>query len=150
MIATLWTGHTRLIGALGLLVLTLFFNLRYLAVAPALISEEHFRLGERLHATGTLSLDTAPGFLRPPGYPAFVAAVLHLRDLVSPGLESTRAVMFAQGCALSLGALALFLHAARRLTVPMAFAVGLLYAFHPINPPRREFPHLLPRSTSCA
>ena len=41
-------------GAVGLLLVTLFFNWRYLAVAPTLLEEEHFRAGEHLHATGEI------------------------------------------------------------------------------------------------
>src|SRR5687767_8793512 len=69
-----------IVAALALLALTLFFNLRYLAVAPPLAEEEHFQLGEHLHATGVLSINDTPAFFRPPGFPVFVAMVLHLRD----------------------------------------------------------------------
>ena len=62
-----------------------------------------------------------------------MAAVLHLRDALAPGLESRRAVALAQGCLLSLGALALFLHSSRSHPLPVALAVGVLYSFHPLN-----------------
>ena len=132
-VAPPWAHVTKARAALALLVLTLVCGLRYLAVATPLTEEEHFRLGEHLHATGVLSVNDAPSVLRPPGFPFFVAGVLHLRDALFPGLESKRAVALAHGCLLSLGALALFLHVARGHPIPIAFAAGVLYAFHPIN-----------------
>ena len=62
-----------------------------------------------------------------------MATVLYLRDALSPGLDGKRAVALAHGCLLSVGALALFLHTSRGRPVPVAFAVGVLYAFHPLN-----------------
>jgi hypothetical protein len=123
----------RIGGALVLLGLSLFVNGRYLARAPTVVGEEHFQLGERLYATGILSLNNSPALFRPPGYPAFVAMVLRLRDVLSPGLDSQRAAALANAALLSLGALALYLHTSRHRSVPLAFAVGALYAFHPVN-----------------
>jgi hypothetical protein len=120
-------------AALALIVLTLFFNLMYLAVAPPLAEEEHFQLGEHLHATGVLSINDTPAFFRPPGFPVFVAMVLHLRDALAPGVDGRRAVALAHGGLLSLGAVALFLHTSRGQPVPIAFAAGVLYAFHPLS-----------------
>lgn len=47
---------------------------------PVGISEEHFYIGQTLRQTGTLSMQGAPSLLRPPAYPAFVAAVLWASD----------------------------------------------------------------------
>ena len=119
--------------ALVLVVLTLSINERYLAVAPLVVGEEHFQIGEHLHATGVLSIDDTPAFFRPPAFPAFVALVLRLRDALTPSLDGQRAVALAHGALLSLGALALFLFTARDRPVPLAFAVGALFALHPVN-----------------
>jgi dolichyl-phosphate-mannose-protein mannosyltransferase len=124
---------TRLGGATALAVIALFFNLLYIAAAPAGPEEEHFRLGRHLYATGVLSIDDDPSIFRPPGFPVFVAVVLRLRDVVAPGLDDEHAVALAQGVLLSLAALALFLHSSRFLPVPVALAAGLLYAFNPLN-----------------
>ena len=119
--------------ALALLGLTLFFDERYLTAATTAFGEEHFQLGEHLYATGVLSIDDAPAFFRPPGFPIFVATVLHLRDALSSGIENRLAVTIAHGVLLSLGALALFLYFSRDHSLPMAFGAGALYAFHPLG-----------------
>lgn len=124
---------TRAGAALGLLLFTVFVTLRYLGVAQITTEEEHFRLGQHLHATGVLSIIDAPGVFRAPGFPAFAALVLHLRDALFPSVDDMRAVALAQGCLLGLGAVALFLHASRTHPVPVALAVGALFAFHPLN-----------------
>ena len=124
---------TRAIAAGFVLVaLTLLIDGRYLAKAGMIPAEEHFRLGENLHATGTLSLGGPPAFFRPPGFPVFVATVLHARDLLGRRVRPERAVLVAHACLLSLGALVLYLHAARERPLAVALAVGALYAFHPL------------------
>jgi 4-amino-4-deoxy-L-arabinose transferase-like glycosyltransferase len=121
------------VGAIGLLAVVLAVSLRHLSDAPPIPAEEHFRLGEHLHDTGILSIDGTPALFRAPGFPFFVALVLHLRDALAPGLDGARAVVLGHGFLLALGALALFLHSARSLPVPAAFAVGLLYALNPLS-----------------
>lgn len=133
----IWTvgapAATRIAGACAVLVLTLFFNIRYLATAHLSAEEEHFLLGQHLHATGVLSIDGTPAFFRPPGFPAFVAFVLRVRDAASLPLDDKRAVALGHACLLSLGGVALFLHTVRRHPVAVAFAAGVLFAFHPLN-----------------
>ncbi len=45
-------------------------------------SEEHFNIGEQLYHTGKLLKAGYVNTERPPGYPVFVASVLHARDLL--------------------------------------------------------------------
>ena len=68
--------------ALGVFVLALAWSRGVaLGTTPIGASEEHFAVGQRLYRTGSLGAGSDPGLLRPPGYPAFVAATLHLRDV---------------------------------------------------------------------
>ncbi len=46
-------------------------------------SEEHFNLGVALYKTGEVTVNGYPNVLRLPGYPYYVAGVLHLRDWIS-------------------------------------------------------------------
>lgn len=45
-------------------------------------SEEHFDIGHNLYQTGKLINENLPNTERPPGYPVFVAGVLHSRDFL--------------------------------------------------------------------
>jgi hypothetical protein len=120
-------------AALALLIVTVFLAGRYLAAAYVSPEEEHFQLGQRLYATGTLSLEDEPTVFRPPGFPAFVAGVLHVRDAVAPSVDDLRAVALAHAGLLGIGALALFARASRTHATPVAFACGMLYALHPLS-----------------
>ncbi len=44
------------------------------------VHEDHFDKGVLLHETGSMSMGSRPMVFRPPGYPAFVAAALAVRD----------------------------------------------------------------------
>jgi hypothetical protein len=44
------------------------------------IQEDHFDKGVSLYETGTMALGSKPMVFRPPGYPAFVAATLAIKD----------------------------------------------------------------------
>jgi hypothetical protein len=46
--------------------------------------EEHFQIGYEYYKTGKLFYYGVPSVFRSPGYPAYVAIGLHLRDLIAP------------------------------------------------------------------
>lgn len=122
----------RLIGPAAVLVaVTALFDCAYLARVGTIPGEEHFALGEHLHATGVLSIDDAPSVFRPPGFPVLVAAVLATRDALSPGFDGRTAVAIAHGVLLSLGALAIFLYLARRRPLAVAWITAAIFAIHP-------------------
>jgi hypothetical protein len=123
----------RAAAAVGLFLVTLSFSQWFLAHVPIAPAEEHFRLGERLHDDGIFSLTGEPSVFRPPGFPVFVAAVLHARDVLAPGLDSARAVARAHGWLLAFAAVALFLHAARERPLMASLGAGALVALHPLN-----------------
>jgi hypothetical protein len=102
-------------------------------VTPLSAEEEHFEIGQHLHATGILSVDDHPSAYRAPGFPVFVALVLHARDAIAPALDDRRAGAFGHALLLSLGAAALFLHVSRSQSVRVAAAAGALFAFHPVT-----------------
>lgn len=95
------------------------------------ITDEYFALGAKLRVNGTLGLErNEPSALRPPGYPAFVAAVLWA--LVDPParLEAKdfqargrRAVSFGQAALLAIAASALYLWLSARFH-PLAAATA--------------------------
>lgn len=97
------------------------------------MAEEHFQIGQNLRARGTLSIGDTPGMFRPPGFPAFVAGVLVVRDAVFASLPDKRAVAFGNGLLLSLGALLVYGYTLRSGSPVEALGAGLLYAFHPLN-----------------
>jgi len=94
--------------------------------APVGPSEEYLDLGRRLYRTGSLATQSDPGVLRPPGYLAFIAATLHLRDAWTavrglPAGQATtdeEAVLQAQSVVNAAAAVAVF-----------AFAVSLVPPF---------------------
>ncbi len=135
-------GRARLWWGLGVFVLALAWSwgLERRAL-PLGASEEHFALGQRLYRTGSLAEGTDPGVLRPPGYPAFVAATLHLRDAFAAvrGPTSTQpptdedAVLLAQCVVMAATAVVIFAFSATLLSSFEAACVGLLLALGPVS-----------------
>jgi hypothetical protein len=128
--------------AFGVFVLALAWS-RGLALSttPIGVSEEHFALGQRLYRTGSLAAGSDPGVLRPPGYPAFVAATLRFRDAFAAmrGLEPTQvgadedAVLLGQCLVVAATATAIFAFGAMLLPALEAACVGLVFACGPIS-----------------
>jgi hypothetical protein len=126
---------------LGVFVLALAWS-RGLALAttPIGASEEHFAIGQHLYRTGSLAAENDPGLLRPPGYPAFVAATLHLRDALAAlrGLDPAQAgadedaVVFGQCLVMAATATAIFAFGATVLPPLEAACAGLVFACGPI------------------
>jgi hypothetical protein len=94
------------------------------------LTDEWFSLGLALRQTGTLGLDSQPSVLRPPGYPAFVAAAAWLSQ---PKPGPVAGVMLAQCVALALSAALLSLLASRFLRPAAATAAGLLFGINPYS-----------------
>lgn len=126
----------RRIGALAVVFLaTLLVGLASLRLDRQLgllfgLTDEWFSLGLALRATGTLGFDSQPSVLRPPGYPAFVAAVAWLSG-ADPG--PVAGVMLAQCVLLALSAALLTLWSSRFLKPLAATAAGLLFGINPYS-----------------
>jgi hypothetical protein len=127
--------------ALGVFLLALAWSRSVaLATTPTGASEDHFALGQRLYRTGSLAAEGDPGVLRPPGYPAFVAATLHVRDFVaqmrgSDGIEAVSdedAVLFGQCLVLAATATVVFAFGASVLPPLEAASAGLILACGPV------------------
>jgi hypothetical protein len=127
---------------LGVFVLALAWS-RGLALTTTPIgrSEEHFALGQRLYRTGSLTAGSDPGVLRPPGYPAFVAATLHLRDVFAAmrGLRPAQAgadedaVLLGHCLLVAATATVIFAFGAAVLHPLEAACAGLVFACGPIS-----------------
>jgi hypothetical protein len=103
----------RLAQTAAIFIITSIISLLLLSKASPVVWEDHFQIGQNLRSTRTLTIDSVPSILRPPGYPGFVAAALWIGDLVSAPEEflseriaerDQRVVVSAQG--LLLGAMA--------------------------------------------
>jgi len=103
--------------------------------------DEHFVLGVKLRVNGTLGPAAGePSTLRPPGYPAFVAAVV---ALLAPSPEraaaaefrdaAQRAVYLAQAVTLGVAAALVFLWLAERLRVSWALTAALVFGLNPYS-----------------
>jgi hypothetical protein len=112
-----------------------------LSTTPIGRSEEHFTIGQRLHQTGSLAAGSDPGVLRPPGYPAFVAATLHFRDVLAAmrgwapaqaGADED-AILFGQCLLAAATATVIFAFGATVLAPLEAACVGLAFACGPIS-----------------
>jgi hypothetical protein len=134
-------GGVHLWWAVGVFVLALAWSRGVaLGTTPVGASEEHFALGQRLYRTGSLAAGSDPGVLRPPGYPAFVAATLHLRDIFAAmrGLGPTQggadedAVLFGQCLVVAATATVIFAFGATVLPPLEAACAGLVFACGPI------------------
>jgi hypothetical protein len=108
---------------------------------PIGASEDHFALGQRLYRTGSLAAGADPGLLRPPGYPAFVAAVLHLRDgfasmgvsgLTQAGADEN-ALQLAHCLVVAATATVIFAFGATMLPPLEAACAGLTFACGPVS-----------------
>lgn len=126
---------------LGVFLLALAWNLAIdRSTTPIGASEEHFALGQRLYRTGSLVAGPDPGLLRPPGYPAFVAVTLRVRDLLavvqgpgSPAMGDEDAVLLAQCLVVAATSTVIFAFAAT-MTPPLeAACAGLVFAVGPIS-----------------
>ena len=135
-------GRALLPWALGVFVLALAWSRAMaLGTVPIGASEEHFALGQRLYRTGSLGAGSDPGVLRPPGYPAFVAATLHLRDVLAAarGVDPARAgadedaVLLGQCLVLAATATVIFAFGATVLPPLEAACAGLVFACGPIS-----------------
>lgn len=130
----------RVAWGIGVFVLALAWN-RTIAsgTTPIGASEEHFALGQRLYRTGSLADGTDPGLLRPPGYPAFVAATLHARDVLAgawgsgePAIADEDAVLFAQHIVVAATSAVIFAFAATVVPPLEAACAGLVFSAGPI------------------
>jgi hypothetical protein len=106
---------------------------RALPIGPL---EEHFLLGQRLHEEGSLGAR----LLRPPGYPAFVAATLWARDglratglLPGPLQRDEVTVTLVQRLALLLVSCVVFREALRLTTAFGAFCLATLLSVNPLS-----------------
>lgn len=99
--------------------------------------EEHFSLGQRLRATGSLG----GAFLRPPGFPAFVAATLWGRDALAAAAGVARGDVFddattviaAQRLALVLVSLFVFRQAVQVMSPWRSFCLAALLGVNPAS-----------------
>ena len=135
-------GRVLFSWALGVFVLALAWSRGVaLGTTPIGASEEHFALGQRLYRTGSLAAGSDPGVLRPPGYPAFVAATLHLRDVLAAmrGLSPTQAgadedaVLLGQCLVVAATATVIFAFGATVLPPLEAACAGLVLACGPVS-----------------
>ncbi len=107
--------------------------------ALAGLTDEYFMLGAKLRVNGTLGLSREePSALRPPGYPAFVAAVLwafvtHPARVEASVFEAraARALHMAQAFVLALSSVALLLWLSGPLRLDAALAAGALVGLNP-------------------
>jgi hypothetical protein len=103
------------------------------------MADEWMYLGANLAIHGTLGVEREPILFRPPGYPAFVAAVLTVavplpaRHDFSLELSFARALYSAQALTLAAAAGLLFLWIARRASVGVAILGGLLFGCNPYS-----------------
>ena len=127
---------------LGVFVLALAWSWGLaLVTTPIGASEEHFAIGQRLYQTNSLAAENDPGVLRPPGYPAFVAVTLHLRDVFAAvrGSDTTQAgadedaVLLGQCLVLAATATVIFASGATALFPLEAACAGLVFACGPIS-----------------
>jgi hypothetical protein len=117
-------------------------SLLLLSKATHLDWEDHFRIGQNLRSTGSLTIDGLPSIFRPPGFPGFVAAALWIGDKIStskdgPSLRSSerdqRMVVFAQANLLAAMAAALFLWASPRSGFIVAAGVAVAATLNPFS-----------------
>src|SRR6202035_3382492 len=110
----------RLAQTAAVFIVTSMLSLLILSKATPMVWEDHFQIGQHLRSTGALTVDDVPSFIRPPGFPGFVAASLWIGDLIPaakgapderPANRDRRIVVSAQGLLLGAMAAALFLWA---------------------------------------
>jgi 4-amino-4-deoxy-L-arabinose transferase-like glycosyltransferase len=124
----------------AIFMVTSIVALLMLAKATPIVWEDHFKIGQNLRSTGTLTIDDVPSIIRPPGYPAFVAAALWISDAIHArkdvSADSTqerdqRTVVFAQGILLGTMAAALFFWASLWSGSVAAASIALAAALNP-------------------
>jgi hypothetical protein len=135
-------GRVLFAWGFGVFVLALAWS-RGLALGttPIGASEEHFAIGQRLYRTDSLTAGSDPGVLRPPGYPAFVAATLNLRDAFAAirgvGPSQARAdedaVLLGQCLVVAATATVIFAFGVTMLSPLEAACAGLVFACGPIT-----------------
>jgi hypothetical protein len=117
-------------------------SLFLLSKATHLDWEDHFRIGQNLRSTGSLTIDGLPSIFRPPGFPGFVAAVLWIGDEISASKDrpsprsaerDQRMVVFAQGLLLAAMAAALFLWASLRSGFIVAAGLAVAATLNPFS-----------------
>jgi hypothetical protein len=137
-------GARRAVGA-SLLFVAVFGVAVFSAARPGQlgslggITDEYFALGAKLRVNGTLGLErNEPSALRPPGYPAFVAAVLWAfvdpparLDASEFRARGRRAVSVCQAALLAIAASALFLWLSARLHLLAAATAAALLGLSP-------------------
>jgi hypothetical protein len=136
----------RVLDALGLFALVAVLAFVSLTRHPQLgslagITDEYFPLGAKLRVNGTLGVAAdEPSALRPPGYPAFIAAVLWA-FVDSPARlpfaafdrQGRAAVQITQGFLLAATAAAFYLWLAERLGRGLAWLAALAFAASPLS-----------------
>ena len=124
----------------AIFIITSIIALLMLSKATPIVWEDHFKIGQNLRSTGTLTIDDVPSIIRPPGYPAFVAASLWIGDAIyvrkDVSVERTkerdqRTVVFAQGILLGAMAASLFLWASLWSGSVAAASIALAAALNP-------------------
>ena len=135
------SGRARVLPALVLAALVLavlgasLLGRRQLGMLGGL-TDEWMMLGANVAVHGTLGLENEPWLLRPPGYPAFIAAPLFLagapRAVTLAYLGRAAPLIFAaQAATATLGAVLLFLWLCERMRARHAFAAALVFALNP-------------------
>jgi hypothetical protein len=116
------------------------------------IADEWFRLGTNLAIHGTLGVDREPIVYRPPGYPLFVAGVLHAYldvpaaaspEAATPAFSArgADAVYISQCLLLAVASSIVFLWLALGVRVELAFLGGLLFGTNPYSVALTTFLH---------
>jgi hypothetical protein len=136
-------GRHRRAVALGVCLLTLLvagfsFTARRPLGSLGGLSDEWHVLGANLAVHGTLGVESEPWVFRPPGYPAFIAAVLRLAGppaavSMSYLIRAEGAVYAAQSLALAAAAVALFLWLSTWLRPTLAAAAAVVFAVNPLS-----------------
>src|SRR3954470_8650261 len=77
----------RYLQAVALFLVVSVISAFFLSRAEPIAWEDHFKIGQNLRSTGALTVDDVPSTLRPPGFPAFVAACLWIGDAFNPSRD---------------------------------------------------------------
>jgi hypothetical protein len=110
----------RLAQTAAVFIVSSMLSLLLLSKVTPMVWEDHFEIGQNLRSTGALTIDDVPSLIRPPGFPAFVAASLWIGDVFSARKDTTdkrdpdrdrHTVVSAQCILLGAMAAALFLWA---------------------------------------
>ena len=79
----------RLAQTAAVFIVSSMLSLLLLSKVTPMVWEDHFEIGQNLRSTGALTIDDVPSLIRPPGFPAFVAASLWIGDVLSARKDTT-------------------------------------------------------------